>query len=154
MRERARVPAVQLAAGRACPQPRLKNKGAGATFQWKISGDDPDAPRDRYLAPMINHRRQRKALQEPLRDRGDEAAGRNRVLGTPPHPKPLFPPPLLYFRLFGGGGGVFPPSFSQLAHWVCFLCFTLQRHRTALSSVSRSCDPGSPSGSTATARGR
>lgn len=50
--------AVQLAAGRACPQPGLKNKGVRATFQWKISGEGPDAPQDGYLAPMINHKRQ------------------------------------------------------------------------------------------------
>lgn len=66
-KERARVPAVQLAAGRTCPQHSLKNKGARATFQWKISGDGPDAPQDGYLAPMINHKRQRKALQEEQR---------------------------------------------------------------------------------------
>lgn len=56
-REWARVLAVQLAADKACPRPRLKNKGARATFQWKISGDGPDAPRDRYLTPTINHKR-------------------------------------------------------------------------------------------------
>lgn len=98
--------AIQLAAGRACPQPRLKNKGARATFQWKINGDGPDALRDGYLAPTINHKRQRKALQEPPRDRGDEAAGRDNEEqsdGDPHTPQTLSSLPSPLFSVVWGG---------------------------------------------------
>lgn len=71
VRERARVPTVQLAASRACPQPRLKNKGAQATFQWKISRDGPDAPRDGYLTTAIKHERQGSHLCGSLWGRGE-----------------------------------------------------------------------------------
>lgn len=112
--------AVQLAAGRACPQPRLKNKGARATFQWKISGDGPDALRDGYLAPTINHKRQRKALQQPPRDRGDEVGRDNEEQsdGDSHSPQTLSSLPSPLFSVVLGGG--FPPSISQLIGFAVF----------------------------------
>lgn len=50
---------IQLAASTACPQPRLKNKGAPATFHWKISGDSSDV--DGYLSLSIKHERQQSS---------------------------------------------------------------------------------------------
>lgn len=82
------VPFIQLAASTACPQPRLKNKGAPATFHWKISGDSPDVLRDGYLTLRIKHERQRSLLgrslpgAEEMKWRGRRM--RSRVMGNPP----------------------------------------------------------------------
>lgn len=109
--------------GTASPQPRLKTKGAPATFQWKISGDSPDVPRDGYLTPMTNHKRQRSLFCislsgiEEMKQRGRMM--RSSVMRTPtpqlicvekPIPKPSLPSTLLYFWMVGGG--LPPPFFS------------------------------------------
>lgn len=94
--------AGQDAAGRpagsqqSLSKPRLKNKGARATFQWKMSGDGPAAPTNRDLTQQINNKWQREALQEPQRDSmgWKRAEGRRqqgedkeeqRERGNPPH---------------------------------------------------------------------
>lgn len=147
--------------GTASPQPRLKSKGAPATFQWKISGDGSDLSRDGYLTPMINHERQWSLFcislwgTEEMKQWGRTM--RTGVMGTPTPqlvcaeksiPKPSLPSTLLYFWM--SGEGLPPPFFLQLARWVYFLCFKLYRHCTILSSVTHTRDLVSPGDSTAT----
>lgn len=80
---------IQLAASTACPQPRLKNKGAPATFHWKIRGDSSDVLRDGYLTLRIKHERQWSLLcytlpgAEEMEQRGRRM--RSRMMVTLPH---------------------------------------------------------------------
>lgn len=115
-------------------KPRLKNKGARATFQWKMSTDGPDAPTNGYLAQPINHSgRERPGGSQRVMARGGRGLGRQGGAergGRIPHlPSCVLrrspPSPDSSLTLFVSGGSMF--SFANLFS-VCWACSAVLNH--------------------------
>lgn len=143
--------AARWPAGRwqSLSKPRLKNKGARATFQWKMSRAGPDAPPNGYLAQPINHSStERPGRSQRVTVRGGRGLGRQggaeRGGGTPHLPSSALrcssPSPDSYLTLAVSGGYMSsPPPFLSLLGSPC--CFEPCTHCTMLTSVSQLLPP-------------